>query len=104
MEGAGVSPNTCFSYGKDVGVFIKDLEGFFNPRRIAVIGANENPGLIGYFIIRNMIGKGFKGVVYPINPHSESAQGVESYKTISHSARCRFGDIGHSRQRHPLYP
>ncbi|HXX59019.1 MAG TPA: bifunctional acetate--CoA ligase family protein/GNAT family N-acetyltransferase [Thermodesulfovibrionales bacterium] len=63
---------------------IKNLEVFFHPRRIAVIGASEDPDSLGYFILRNMIGKGFKGVVYPINPSSESVQGVEAYKTVSH--------------------
>ncbi len=63
---------------------IKNLEVFFNPSRIAVIGANEDPDSIGYFILRNMIGKGFKGVVYPVNPASDSVQGVEAYKSVSH--------------------
>ncbi len=62
---------------------IKNLEVFFNPKRIAVIGASEDPDSTGYFILRNMIGKGFKGVVYPVNPLSESVQGVEAYRTIS---------------------
>jgi acetyltransferase len=64
-------------------VSIKNLEVFFTPKRIAVIGASEDPDSAGYFILRNMIGKGFKGVVYPVNPSSESVQGVEAYKTIS---------------------
>jgi acetyltransferase len=62
---------------------IRNLEVFFNPKRIAVIGASEEPASEGYFILRNMIGKGFRGVVYPVNPLSKSVQGVEAYKTIS---------------------
>ena len=62
---------------------IKNLEVFFNPKRIAVIGASEDPDSTGYLILRNMIGKGFKGVVYPVNTLSESVQGVEAYRTIS---------------------
>jgi len=64
-------------------VSIRNLDVFFNPKRIAVIGASEDPGSAGYFILRNMIGKGFRGVVYPVNPLSESIQGVEAYKSIS---------------------
>jgi acetyltransferase len=63
---------------------IKNLEVFFNPKRIAVIGASEDPHSVGYFILRNMIGKGFKGVVYPVNRSSEAVQGVEAYKTVNH--------------------
>ncbi|HTR45332.1 MAG TPA: CoA-binding protein, partial [Thermodesulfovibrionales bacterium] len=62
---------------------IKNLEAFFNPRRIAVVGASEDPKSTGYFVLRNMIGRGFKGVVYPVNRSSESVQGVEAYRTIS---------------------
>ncbi len=62
---------------------IRNLEFFLNPKRIAVIGASEDPHSAGYSILRNMIGKGFRGVVYPVNPSSESIQGVQAYKTIS---------------------
>jgi acetyltransferase len=62
---------------------IRNLEVFFDPKRTAVIGASEDPDSAGYFILRNMIGKGFKGVVHPVNPRSESVQGVEAYRTIS---------------------
>jgi acetyltransferase len=62
---------------------IKNLEVFFAPKRIAVVGASEDPASPGYFILRNMIGKGFRGVVYPVNPGLESVQGVEAYKTVS---------------------
>ncbi|HAM50613.1 MAG TPA: acetyl CoA synthetase subunit alpha, partial [Nitrospiraceae bacterium] len=62
---------------------IKNLEVFFNPKRIAVVGASQDPESTGYFILRNMIGNGFSGAVYPINPLSESIQGVEAYKTLS---------------------
>lgn len=66
---------------------IKNLDVFFHPKRIAVIGASEDPSSSGYFILRNIIGRGFKGVVYPVNALSESVQGVEAYKTISHIPR-----------------
>jgi acetyltransferase len=63
---------------------VKNLDSLFKPRGIAVIGADENPNSPGYFIFRNLIGKGFKGVVYPVNPKVEAVQGVESYKGIIH--------------------
>src|SRR5208337_3842297 len=61
---------------------IRNLESFFNPKRIAVIGASNDPASVGYLVLRNMIGKGFKGVVYPVNPSLESVQGIEAYKSI----------------------
>ncbi len=62
---------------------IKNIEFFLDPKRIAVIGASEDPHSAGYSILRNMVGKGFRGVVYPVNPSSESILGVEAYKNIS---------------------
>ncbi len=61
---------------------IRNLESFFNPKRIAVIGASDDPASTGYLVLRNMIGKGFKGVVYPVNPSLEAVQGIQAYKSI----------------------
>jgi len=64
-------------------VSVKHLDSFFNPRRIAVIGASEERFSIGYTVFRNLLGKGFKGSVYPVNPDFEAVQGVEAYPKIS---------------------
>jgi acetyltransferase len=64
-------------------VSVKNLEYFFNPRRIAVIGACEDKSSIGYNIFRNLLGKGFKGSVYPVNSRVEAVQGVEAYPKIT---------------------
>jgi acetyltransferase len=61
---------------------IKNLDALFNPQRIAVIGASEDKTSIGYHIFRNLIGKGYKGIVHPVAPGSSGIQGVEAYKTI----------------------
>jgi acetyltransferase len=62
---------------------IKNLDAFFNPRRIAVLGASEDKNVLGYHVFRNLIGKGFKGVVFPVNEGSEAIQGVEAYHNIN---------------------
>lgn len=61
---------------------IKNLEFLFNPRRIAVLGASEDHKSLGYSVFRNLIGEGFKGAVYPVNPNMEAVQGVEAYRKI----------------------
>ncbi len=66
---------------------VKNLEYFFNPRRIAVIGACEDKSSMGYNIFRNLLGKGFKGSVYPVNPRVEAVQGVEAYPKITDITR-----------------
>ncbi len=62
---------------------IYNLDYFFNPRKIAVIGADDRPGTIGYTVFRNLIGEGYRGIVYPINSKYDSVQGVEAYKSLS---------------------
>lgn len=62
---------------------IYNLEYFFNPKRIAVIGADDKPGTIGYTVFRNLIGEGYRGIVYPVNSKYDSVQGVEAYKSLS---------------------
>jgi acetyltransferase len=61
----------------------KNLDILFNPQSIAVIGENEDDTSIGYHICKNLIGKGFKGIVHPVNPAMHGAQGVEAYRTVS---------------------
>ena len=61
---------------------IKNLDILFNPKRIAVIGASENEKSAGYHLLKNLIGKGFKGIVHPVHPTMHGLQGVEAYKSI----------------------
>jgi len=61
---------------------VENLEKIFKPKSIAVIGASNKIGSAGYRIFRNLIGSGYGGVVYPVNPRYESIQGVEAYQTV----------------------
>jgi acetyltransferase len=59
---------------------IKNLDAFFNPRRIAVLGASEDEKVLGYHVFRNLIGKGFKGWFSPQTPTVRRYRGVEILK------------------------
>ena len=61
---------------------IKRLDKIFKPKSIAVIGASNTEGAPGYRIFRNLIGSGYQGIAYPVNPNHESIQGVQAYKSI----------------------
>ncbi len=63
-------------------VSILNLDKIFNPHRVAVIGASDSPTSVGYTVLRNLIGSGFRGVVYPVNMRRESVQGIEAHKDI----------------------
>ncbi len=52
------------------------------PKRVAVIGASRDPRSVGGALFRNMIDEGFNGVVFPVNPKTDSVAGVLSYPTV----------------------
>lgn len=59
------------------------LEGFFSPQSIAVIGASDTPGRIGYAVLRNLVAGGFKGRIYPVNPDQQKVNGLRAFPTLS---------------------
>ena len=64
-----------------------NLEKIFVPKRIAVIGASDKPESVGYTVLRNLVGSGFQGVIYPVNPRRESVQGIEAYPGVGEIPR-----------------
>ncbi|MCZ2856776.1 MAG: bifunctional acetate--CoA ligase family protein/GNAT family N-acetyltransferase [Candidatus Bathyarchaeota archaeon] len=61
---------------------VENLDKIFNPRRIAVIGASNRENSLGAKLLRNMIGVGYNGVVYPVNPFRPTVQGITAYPNI----------------------
>ncbi|MDP3043054.1 MAG: bifunctional acetate--CoA ligase family protein/GNAT family N-acetyltransferase [bacterium] len=61
---------------------MKQLDKIFNPETIAVIGASDRKGSVGYGLFKNLIGCGFKGAVYPVNIKRESVQSVKAYPSV----------------------
>ena len=66
---------------------VENLDKIFNPRRIAVIGASDKEGSVGAKLLRNLIGVGYKGAVYPVNPFRRTIQGITAYPTIERIPR-----------------
>ena len=61
----------------------QNLDRLFNPQSVAVIGASNRPGSVGHDVMRNLIGSGFQGIIYPVNPKRKSIQGVRAYKSLT---------------------
>jgi len=59
------------------------LNKVFEPSSIAVIGASDREGSVGHQVLANLLHGGFKGTLYPVNPGSETVQGLPAYKSIS---------------------
>ncbi|MFN0054471.1 MAG: GNAT family N-acetyltransferase [Planctomycetales bacterium] len=61
---------------------IRNLDCIFKPKRIAVVGASDDKSKVGYMVLRNLIGAGYSGVVYPVNSRREAVQGIPAYARI----------------------
>jgi acetyltransferase len=61
---------------------IRKLDSIFNPQRIAVIGVTINPNSVGGKVLSNLVGGGFRGVVYPVNAEAEAVMGIPCYPDV----------------------
>ncbi|MBW6536381.1 MAG: GNAT family N-acetyltransferase [Mariniphaga sp.] len=61
---------------------IRKLDSIFKPKRIALIGVSNNPDSVGGITLRNLVGGGYNGVVYPVNPKREAVFGIPCYPDV----------------------
>ncbi len=59
-----------------------NLEHFFNPDSVAIVGASQKKGKVGHEILTNLVHSGFKGELYPINPKAEKIKGLKAYPDL----------------------
>ena len=59
----------------------KVLDYVFYPESVALVGASNSEGKIGYFYIKNLVDD-FKGKIFPVNPNEETVMGLKAYKTV----------------------
>ncbi len=62
---------------------MRSMDCFFNPKRIAVIGASTRPGKIGYEIVKSLMNSGFQGDVYPVHKRGEPIDGKDTFTSLS---------------------
>lgn len=58
------------------------LQKFFEPESIAVVGASREKEKLGRMVLDNILGCGFKGQVYPVNPKAEDIDGMTVYADV----------------------
>ncbi|QJB56847.1 acetate--CoA ligase alpha subunit [Pseudodesulfovibrio sp. zrk46] len=61
----------------------EQLHAFFYPETVAVIGASASPGKVGHTIVSNMIGAGYKGKLFPVNPKATEIEGLKVVNDIA---------------------
>src|SRR5579862_1063144 len=61
----------------------RDLDVFFQPRSVAVIGATEREGHVGRTVLWNLVSSPFGGIVYPVNSKKSSVLGIQAYPNVA---------------------
>ncbi len=63
-------------------VFSMSLEKFFNPASVAVVGASQKKGKVGYEILISLVKAGYKGKIYPVNPNTPAIEALKCYPDL----------------------
>jgi acetyl coenzyme A synthetase (ADP forming)-like protein len=58
------------------------MRAFFEPRVVAVIGANRTRGRIGSEILNNLIEANFSGTIVPVHPEAGEIAGLTAYRSV----------------------
>ncbi|MGE0787471.1 MAG: acetate--CoA ligase family protein [Sandaracinaceae bacterium] len=73
----------------------EDLECFFAPRAVAVVGASQRPEAVGHAVLKNLLfgaahpedegagALGFEGAIYAINPKGGEILGRPAYRSMT---------------------
>jgi acetyltransferase len=62
---------------------VRNLEYFFAPRSVAVVGASDKPHSVGATVLHNLIEGGFQGTVYPVNHRHDVLAGRKAYASVA---------------------
>ena len=61
---------------------IRNIDAFFHPKSIALIGASSRPKAIGQVVAANLFNGGFDGPIMPVNPKAQAINGVLAYPDV----------------------
>ena len=66
---------------------VKQMDTFFNPRSVAIVGATKKINKAGNVIFKNFVENKrrgvFKGEIYPVNPYEDSILGFQCYPSVT---------------------
>ena len=58
------------------------LRTFFEPGSVAVVGASREKGKVGNELLTALIGGGFEGDIFPVNPKADEIEGLRCFPDI----------------------
>ncbi|MCC6017424.1 MAG: CoA-binding protein [Candidatus Verstraetearchaeota archaeon] len=59
-----------------------NLDFFFYPNSVAIVGASTVPGKVGYELVKSIVEAGFGGDIFPVNPKGGSILGLKVYSSV----------------------
>ena len=62
---------------------LETMTRMMQPRSVAVIGASSEEGKIGNSVMKNLVGGGFAGDIYPVNPKADEILGRKAYASVA---------------------
>ncbi|TXT58016.1 MAG: hypothetical protein BAJALOKI2v1_470009 [Promethearchaeota archaeon] len=63
-------------------IVLKNLEPFFNPKSVLIIGASRKEFTFNYTILKNLLEIFYKGKIYILNPNADEILGIKSYNSL----------------------
>ncbi|MBW2023553.1 MAG: CoA-binding protein [Deltaproteobacteria bacterium] len=61
---------------------LQNMRYLFNPSNVAVVGASQNPGKLGFHVMKSLTQGGYNGEIIPINPSAQEIMGQCANKGI----------------------
>ena len=61
----------------------ENMKALFAPESVAVIGASDNPGKLGFHVMKSLTKGGFAGRIIPVNPGSGEIMGLKAFPSIT---------------------
>jgi len=60
-----------------------ELDAFFYPESVAVVGASVDPLKTGHALVKNLVNYAYAGKIFPVNPNADEILGLQTYKSLS---------------------
>ncbi|MHA1987289.1 MAG: CoA-binding protein, partial [Promethearchaeota archaeon] len=61
---------------------MRNIESFFNPKSILIVGASRKAYTFSYTILKNLLEIFYRGKLYILNPNAEEILGIKVYHSL----------------------
>jgi len=61
---------------------VEQVKQFLEPQSVAIVGASRRTGEGAYNVLENLLGYGYQGRIYPVNPNANEILGVKTYSKV----------------------